>query len=688
MKMKLISRYIVALAVAFVCVSCSIDDDTVDVREFPIEVTLGTDMTKVGISGEKLFWQNGDQVAVRVKGATGESAVAILTLNDVDSGQPKAKFKGSVTMTEAPVSCEFAYPATAFDVEGKTVFDYSVQDGTHNPYLYGKTVYSSYGMNCTLGHVGGLIRLKVADGVDRVTLSSNSGTYTVSEGQNIYVGQKISKLMLDAEGEIMLDEEDNYISPSGSDYIIEVSVPVTSDNIVYVFMPAIQFTEGFTIVCHKGNDKKMFKSYSSDDDTNANYTFTAGTVIDLDMSEFVEISADCKVEAKHIYDKNILDGTEVKVTDFKLTGIASKIIDNWGVAVYDENEVQVRTKNATGAFKENADGYPMIDYTENWPLLFPGDDYEVYAICQINGQTLRFKSTHAMVVPDDLKIEVKTIAETSWNNKDNTVDNSSIIRLGLSINVSNGIINHQHTDYGFNVLLKNTTTDNSICNTELRNLNNSHSDDDVYFDNMQGTNIYELKKRTELFELGNLEWKAHNITSVVEFNGKFYSSSVKAYVTGLPYRHDFTSAEGLDGGSMSSTSEYHQNHAYRLYYRYLGGETKIKYTSRSFAVPENDSVIVKYSTTFYYITTGWSTGTATLYTGLTTSETKGSMTVNSQSMNRIVDLSGATGTEPHTVTGEDKMLPDSQLSAYVGDVERARAVENGIFMTNMEILYK
>ena len=122
MKMRFI--HISLLALSLLCLSCSEDSPTPSLQEYPVEVLFDVDMTKVGINGNDLFWESGDQVAFRATGASGTSAVSVLTLNDVDSGLSEAKFRGTVTMTEAPDRCEFAFSGT-FDSDGNVVFDYS-----------------------------------------------------------------------------------------------------------------------------------------------------------------------------------------------------------------------------------------------------------------------------------------------------------------------------------------------------------------------------------------------------------------------------------------------------------------------------------------------------------------------------------------------------------------------------------
>ena len=686
-KMTIRVRHILFFAVSLFCISCSDDAPVSSVREYPIEVYLGCDMTKVGIDGNDLFWESGDQVAFRATDASGNSSVAVLTLNDVDSGLGKAKFKGSVEMNSDPVKCEFAYPANAFSMtDDKTVFDYSEQDGTHKPYLYGRADYSEDGMDCILEHVGGMIRLTVAEGVTSVTLSSNSGEYaTLTDGSTAYSGQLISKVVLDEDGTIL--------PAADADYVIEASVP-SSDNAVCLFMPAMEFTDGFTIVCHKGEDgPKMFRSFSKTGTNYSPYSFASGIVIDLDMSEFVGFSADCTVSAEHTYTDGILDGTSVKITDFKYEGAPAKIIDNWGVAVYYADNNFVRWKSAPDAYDDKE--YELSDYTTNWPLLFPGDNYKVYAICQINGQTLQFESSTKLIVPDDLKITITPIAETSWSyrntpDKANATDNSSIVRLGLSVSVSNDILNHTVTDYGFKARLQNTTTGDD--SGELKMNSNFTGVDGLNVAYNPSVKQYELKDGNGLFVLSSLDWRVHNITALVIFNGKSYSASTKAYVTGLPYRHDFRADQGLDGGKIvGSRTKYYTYNGYELnYYETFVGRKVNVFYSRTFSLPENTSV--KYNTSFSSLNTGQAISkfNSTIYTGLVTSESPSkttSKTITSDTTGNIDDASGAAASTIHVLTGTGTMNSATFVSASAESSDKMFMVECVVYLGGLEILY-
>lgn len=516
-KMTIRVRHILFFAVSLFCISCSDDAPVSSVREYPIEVYLGCDMTKVGVDGNDLFWESGDQVAFRATDASGNSSVAVLTLNDVDSGLGKAKFKGSVEMNSDPVKCEFAYPANAFSMtDGKTVFDYSEQDGTHKPYLYGSVPYSPAGMDCTLGHVGGLIRIKVAAGVESVSLSSNYGAYvTIADGSSSYEGQKISKVTLGEEGTVSATED--------ASHLIIVSVP-DGEDVVYAFVPGLTFTDGLSIVCNAKNGKR-FKSFSNTGGAYSPYDFTAGSVLDIDMSDSPVFTASCKCSWEHTYDgNNILTGTKVILNVFSFAGAPSKIIDQWGVGIYDEDDNLIRWTYGDGVF--DGTSKEMSDYTGDWPLVLPGD-YSVYAICNINGHTLQFPVDNGMSpVTAPLAIKVEVSGKTSWDYRStpstaNVMDNDAIVEIGAKVNIHSSIL----------------ASDKYACKVSFSTTGKSSAAYDMNAADYSSDCVFD-----------GLTWGSHGLEASVTFCGKTFktASPLTCHITGLPYKADWTTSDYPD----------------------------------------------------------------------------------------------------------------------------------------------
>ena len=664
--------------------------------EYPVTVEVDAAMTKVGIDGNSLFWQSGDQLQFRATGASGTTATAVLTLNDVDSGLGTAKFRGTVTMSEQPVRCEFAYNSSSFADGGKILFDYSVQDGTHKPYLYGVADYSANGINCRLDHVGGLLRIKVPTGVTSLSLSSNSGAYyTKEDGTSGYNGQPIAMVESAADG---------FVPKENSSYLISVAVPSGAET-VYVFAPAVEYIDGVSIVCSHSDGSKMFKSFSETGGKASDYNLAAGAVLDLDLGEYKGFTADCTCSWQHVYKGTgrILTGTTVSLTGFTFSGAPVKVIDQWGAAVYDPDGNFVRWVSWTseeGPFTEGSTK-EMTDYAGDWPLLVPNKEYTVYAICSINGHTLSFPSTTKISV-DYPAITVTPIAETSWSYRNdpkiaNACGNNTIERLGLKVSVSNDILSSPN--YGFKARIKNNTQGFDTEDIAIAPQNSS-TGLNIAFN--ESTGEYELKNSDGgMYKLGNLEWKTHQVTASVSFAGQTYAaaSAVNAYVTGLPYRYNFK-AEGsdLDYGTMKgSHTNHHKYNGYELYYYYRrlvsGEEYSQTYYSRTFNVP--DTCSVAYRADFNSINTtiiqGASTGTSTVCTGITYDETAvvtNTKSITSETTANISVLSNANATIQYDVNGTcNEFTSSSRVSLSVKDQNPPWGVEYGVYMSYLEVLY-
>ena len=685
------------LAMSLFCISCDREDPVAGVMEYPVTVEVGSAWTRVGINDDNsLYWQYGDQLAFRATGSSGAVATAVLTLNDVDSGLGTAKFKGVVTMSEQPVKCEFAYNSGEFTQDGKVVFDYATQDGTHKPYLYGTAVYSE-SMTCTLSHVGGLLRIKVPLGVTSLSLSSNwgsfaqnvDGSYMADEnGLLIYNGQNISKVSGGEDGFVPLEGED-------ASHMINVAVPEGQD-VVYAFAPAVEYMDGISVVCNHSDGSKMFKSFSKTGGNASSYVLAPGSVLDLDMGTYSGFTADCTLEWTHTYEgeDKILTGTDVSVKGFTFSGAPSKIIDHWGVAVYDGSTL-VRWTSEEGAFEQKKG---MEDQTGSWPLLIPNKKYKVYAICSINGHTLSFESKKLLTV-EDPDITVTPIAETSWSYRSdparaNGCGNNTIERLALKVNVSNNILSNP--SYGFKANMTDTTI--SLGSGDL----DFFSTSGLRFVYNASSGECELKDGDGLYVLGNLAWGTHKVTASVSFAGKPYNAaeSVDAYVTGLPYRHNFREAGvGLDGGTMSGVEEFHVMNGYQLYYVYYwnafskpSGDKSVYY-SRTFSLPEEISVM--YNTGFLNGCTGLSTGSTTVYSGIvnsTSSPSTSKYQTISDKGDGTFDAYGSMAAKEENgcvLTGSGKFGPSSRISASTaGTSSPPYGVQYGVFLYKLEVLYQ
>lgn len=423
-----------------------------------VSASLNTgEITRISEISNLLYWQDGDEVAFRaVSGSSSPvtSDQTILTLNKLDSGLGTAKFKGTVIMGEQPSECYFAYPSSSqISGSGSVTFDFAIQDGRiHSPYLYGAAAYDASGINCVLKHAAALIRLNVPSGVTKVEVSANSLT---NDKTFDMATQKISKVIVGQDGTISVLD----------DAIDKITVTVDPSKLNYIFVPAINFVDGFSFYMETSEGEIIVKSYSVDGGKYSDYNFEPGSVIDLDYSGEnaptpLDISCVLSEIQNHDVKDGLLTGTTVSIQSFIVEGVPAKVIDAWGVAVYDgdaETGTMVRWVNGSGSF--NSPGQPLAVYND-WPLLLPEKTYNVYAVCQINGRT-HYVHSGRLYVPELPSLTLGLQAETSYTifrspqggaSAANDKDGNTIYGVSSSVNISPTLLNN--SKYGFSLEVK------------------------------------------------------------------------------------------------------------------------------------------------------------------------------------------------------------------------------------------
>ena len=551
----------IAACSEFGAIDSASDDGNWDVTA---SLSMSVD-SKITEDGNSLFWQEGDKVAFKAVAGNVESEQAVLTLNRIDSGLPEAKFKGNVTMTKEPENCFFAYPSDALIAkDGSVTFDFSAQDGTkHSPYLYGSAAYSEDGIDAVLKHAAAMIRLTVPEGVTKVEVSANSLSDNVV---NDLATQKISKVMVSQNGDVSVLE----------DALDKITVTVASAAKNYVFVPAMNFIDGFSFIMTTESGEMMVKSYSIDGGQYSDYQFEAGSVLDIDLSggnkpEGISISCDLS-DAVHQIENGLLTGTNINVESFTVSGVPAKIVDQIGVAVYEgeygkPGSVLVRFWNRPGAFSESA----PLGVQNNWPLLLPDKTYNAYAICQING---KYHTSHIgeVEVPALPELSLSLSAETSYTvyksqgaTAANALDGNTLYNVTATTNIHKDLLNNEKYELEL------------IVNTDAHSVTLSPTSG-------ASSNTYDL---------GN--WSGHSpknysLSGSLVFAGKSKTASVyNLHVTGLPYHAKMTSTEWNITGNASFESDHIQ----------LGGGTgNAEATSKyQFHIPASINVLVNTNVT-------------------------------------------------------------------------------------------
>lgn len=531
-----------------------------------VSASLSTgEKTRITELNNLLYWQEGDEVAFRAVSGSAAHVVSdqtVLSLNKLDSGLEAAKFRGTVTMAEQPSECYFAHPSNSIITgDGTVMFDFSVQDGrSHSPYLYGAASYDSAGISCVLKHAAALIRLKVPAGVTKVDVSANSLSSDVTFDM---ATQKISKAIVDQEGSVSITDD-------ASD---KISVTVDPSRTNYIFVPAISFTDGFSFSMETDGGDVIVKSYSVDGGKYSDYNFEAGSVIDIDFSgentpEPLNISCTLSEIKSHDIQDGLLAGTTVSIQSFTVEGVPAKVIDAWGVAVYDgdaETGTMVRWVNGSGTF--NSPGQPLAEFN-GWSLLLPDRTYNIYAVCQINGKT-HYVHSGILNVPELPTLTLSLQGETSYTiyksqgaSAANAKEPHTIYGISSSVNISPTLLNN--SNYGFSLEVKaEGQTPKSHKWTYASN---------------NSTNVYSLGTWDAL-SVGNYTLKCS-----MTFGGRTVNAAdlTNMAITGLPYNAKMNNTEWklssnasfqsdnlkLGGGTGTATADC-------LYDFYIPGTTNV-----------------------------------------------------------------------------------------------------------------
>lgn len=338
-------RSCAAVVLASVMSACTgigpmLPSDTDIMQDYPVTLTVSQDeMTRIGLSGNSLLWETGDQIQLTAVTAGIEVsdtiATSVLKVFDIDpEDRSKASFAGFVTLRSEPKSCYFTHPAgetmSVDAVKGTVKANYSSQDGTHKPFLYGKTKYAPEGMDVVLKHFGAVLEITVeTPGVTHISL----------------VGNGIESL-----SPFMINPTDDSIEEP-DEAVTQITVPVQTEGKTYIFVPPVNFEKGFSLVCSNGTESSFFvKSYS---DGTGRYDFSSkrGAKIPITISgefkQFAVTSSDLTIVHSR-NDDGLLTGTTVSFKMSK-TGSPDKLIDSWGATLTDAKGNVVRTYSSKAA---------------------------------------------------------------------------------------------------------------------------------------------------------------------------------------------------------------------------------------------------------------------------------------------------------------------------------------------------
>ncbi|MBQ7810963.1 MAG: hypothetical protein IJ394_00235 [Bacteroidales bacterium] len=344
-------RPYMSVVLASVMLACTgvepiLPPDNACMQEYPVRLTVSQEeMTKIALSGNALSWKAEDQIqltavtdGIEVSDTIATSVLKVFDI-DADDGS-KASFTGFVTLRSEPKSCYFTHPVgenmTVDAVNGTVKANYSSQDGSHTPFLYGKVEYNPDGMDVALKHLGTVLEITVeTPGVTHISLVGNEI-------------ESLSPIIINPEDETMEEP---------TEAVHQITVPVQAEGKTYLFVPPINLKKGFSLVCTDGTQNNFFvKSYSDGETGGYDFSTKRGARIPITISgefkQFAVTSSDFNI----VHSRNeagLLTGTTVSFKMSK-TGSPDKIIDEWGANLADAEGNIVRTYSSKDAITGSA----------------------------------------------------------------------------------------------------------------------------------------------------------------------------------------------------------------------------------------------------------------------------------------------------------------------------------------------
>lgn len=402
-----------------------------EMKEYPVYLTASQDnMTRISAEENSLIWETADKIqltavtdGIAVSDTVGTS---VLELFSIDESDPSiASFTGFVTLRSEPKACYFTHPvgeAMAVDAVAGTVrANYTLQDGSHKPFLFARTAYDEKGMSLDLEHLGAVLELDI----------KTAGVTKVS-----FVGNGLESL-----SPVVINPDDDAITLP-TEAVTQITVDVQENGKTYLFVPPVKLEKGFTLICSNEDGSSYFlKSYS--DGSTGGYDFSAkrGVRIPISISgDFVQADITVKdVGYEHTKnEQNLLTGTSVS---FKISksGAPDKLIEGWGATLVNENGETVRSIYSTEAMSDNVVTMKLLDNR----ILLPAGEYTFTPYYVMFGTRHTLASQVKVIEVADPGVYVTINGSTSYDKYKagdvsgaNSHANTLIAGLSVSTNVA------------------------------------------------------------------------------------------------------------------------------------------------------------------------------------------------------------------------------------------------------------
>lgn len=278
--------------------------------------------------------------------------------------------------------------------------------------------------------------------------------------------------------------------------------------------------------------------------SNSTFGGEAGKIYTLGVIDLVNTP---QISTKHVYSENVLQGTEVTLSNAPIDG------SEWNAII----------RNSSGNIVRNVQGIGTLTSTcedLDWPYLLQGDYTVEYNYTTSNGKDVR--RTIPFTIRETPRFSISTTAYTSYSyykgndtikdiNKANALNNVTIYEPQIVINnISEKILNN--SKYTFTV----TNDFNGIL------ANNSN-----------GLFLYKNYTVTQ--------YGAYTLTGKVVFDGVEHASSKTVYITGIPYTAAPPTKTDWTGSANKWDSDFVRLHKHTI--------------TKTFYCPENINVSVAHN---------------------------------------------------------------------------------------------
>ena len=503
-------------------ISCTAFDIEIPsiLKDYPIHLNVSTkESTKVAVDNLDLSWEDSDKIQLNVitdAAETGDTlTTAILNyFQTIGNEKSKASFSGFVTLRKQPEMCYFTHPvgeAIAVDANNHTVkVFYTQQNGSHVPFLYGKSDYVEEGMDVTLTHLAAVLEITV----------NTPDVKTIS-----LLGNKKEAL-----SPVIFDSKNNDKVTRPTEAVTQITVPVQENGPTYIFVPPINFENGFSLVCSKGNDTNseyFIKSYTDGVTNGYDFTSKRGVKIPITIGnqtfDKFEIKAS-NINVAHTRKENLLNGTSVSF-DVVKKGTPDKLIQKWSATLTRVVDGKLQVVSST----THADGTPIpssgtikLTNAHEWPLL-PNGQYSLNFSYTMYGMPT---TVSTVVTLNDTIPYLIIEGQTSYSkylkgdiDGANKLESAKYIEgLTIKTNVHNDII----SEYFAQIYQGKNASNVDIYASD--NNKASFNGGVAAYGNLESFGFGE-RKTTAYIKCGNYEIKADD----VDFQ-----------ITGLPYVADFT----------------------------------------------------------------------------------------------------------------------------------------------------